>query len=985
MKKLLLTLLTFGTISLAFAAPYTTFQGGTGTSTAYANQLLIGNPTGTAWTVISTSSLGIISGLTNAYASSTFVSFSYASSTFASTTGLVSYYVPYTGATGNVNLGSNGLTFGNGSSTNISASTGATFAALQVTGASLLTGNASSTKFSAWGASFGNIMATGTLLVLGNSSTTNLSAYGLTFQNGSATGTLDVAGKFTGTTASTTQLSASTGLFSAAIYDSGALNVIGNASTTLFSAYGATFGSLYATSTLGVSGQTTLSTASTTQITASTGATLANLNVPGTSLFTGLATFANASTTNISASTGAWLANLFVNANASTSALSASTFSSGNTGINGTLDIVGKLTGTTASTTQLSASTGLFAAAAYVSGLFNVVGTSTLATTTATWLLVGTTTPTYWTNVGMGTTPETVKIVSGTTSTGLSVFGNTNDFYQVAVQNNGQGINAESCYTVNTASSTNTSIFGAICLNGPQFGTTTAYDVGTRGDFSIFGSSNDFYIVNASTTGKMAFLTGGSATSTNTRLSITSGGVANFTGALQASSTLAVTSGATLYSTLAVLGNASTTNTSTYGLTFQNGQATGTLDVLGKFTGTTASTTQISASTGATVAALNVLGASLHTGVATFGNSSTTAATISGGLFDSVASHGTLGQVLWSTATSTIWVSTTTLGINGSLSGGINGKLGRWTSATALATGIFLDNGTVGGINATSSTYTFNLQANAATAALNVSSSSSALPYLTIDASGKTGIGTSTPGSLFSVNGNSYFAGNLYATGTLTMLGASTLTTASTTQVTASTGATLAALNVPGTSLFTGLVSLSNASTSAVTIPTLYTGFTVGSVPFISTSGVLAQNNSNFFWDNTNFRMGIATSAPQFALSVATGSIVVGAYNWGTATTTTPMIDWKRANKQTINMSTSAFTVDMVNSTSSQGGGVQLMVCNPPTGTPGAITWASSLQIRWPSNTIPTAASSNNTCAKYSFSAEFGTSSWIIVGAQTQF
>jgi len=46
------------------------------------------------------------------YASSTFVSFGYATATFASTSGLVANYVPYTGATTNVNLGAHNLNVG---------------------------------------------------------------------------------------------------------------------------------------------------------------------------------------------------------------------------------------------------------------------------------------------------------------------------------------------------------------------------------------------------------------------------------------------------------------------------------------------------------------------------------------------------------------------------------------------------------------------------------------------------------------------------------------------------------------------------------------------------------------------------------------------------------------------------------------------------------------------------------------------------------
>lgn len=60
--------------------------------------------------------------------------------------------------------------------------------------------------------------------------------------------------------------------------------------------------------------------------------------------------------------------------------------------------------------------------------------------------------------------------------------------------------------------------------------------------------------------------------------------------------------------------------------------------------------------------------------------------------------------------------------------------------------------------------------------------------------------------------------------------------------------------------------------------------FTQGSVVFASTGGILSQNNANFFWDNSNHRLGIGTSIPSFPLSVVgntqiTGSALVGNLN----------------------------------------------------------------------------------------------------------
>ena len=56
-------------------------------------------------------------------------------------------------------------------------------------------------------------------------------------------------------------------------------------------------------------------------------------------------------------------------------------------------------------------------------------------------------------------------------------------------------------------------------------------------------------------------------------------------------------------------------------------------------------------------------------------------------------------------------------------------------------------------------------------------------------------------------------------------------------------------------------------------------GLTVGSVPFIGTSGNVIQNNTNLFWDNTNTRLGVGTASPQTVFDVN------GAFQWGSAAT----------------------------------------------------------------------------------------------------
>lgn len=92
--------------------------------------------------------------------------------------------------------------------------------------------------------------------------------------------------------------------------------------------------------------------------------------------------------------------------------------------------------------------------------------------------------------------------------------------------------------------------------------------------------------------------------------------------------------------------------------------------------------------------------------------------------------------------------------------------------------------------------------------------------------------------------------------------GALTLTTTGTSGAATLVGSTL---NIPQYSGGGGM-AIGGSITSA----------TAGSVLFAGTSGVLAQDNSNFFWDNTNKRLGIGTTSPQMPLHIY--GVVPGLY-----------------------------------------------------------------------------------------------------------
>jgi hypothetical protein len=46
------------------------------------------------------------------------------------------------------------------------------------------------------------------------------------------------------------------------------------------------------------------------------------------------------------------------------------------------------------------------------------------------------------------------------------------------------------------------------------------------------------------------------------------------------------------------------------------------------------------------------------------------------------------------------------------------------------------------------------------------------------------------------------------------------------------------------------------------------TSLTAGSIPFAGTGGLLSQDNSNLFWNNTSKRLGVGTNAPDYALDL---------------------------------------------------------------------------------------------------------------------
>lgn len=84
-----------------------------------------------------------------------------------------------------------------------------------------------------------------------------------------------------------------------------------------------------------------------------------------------------------------------------------------------------------------------------------------------------------------------------------------------------------------------------------------------------------------------------------------------------------------------------------------------------------------------------------------------------------------------------------------------------------------------------------------------------------------------------------------------------------------------ATINIPdASSTARGLVSTGSqvfAGAKTFAVAPTFSGFTLGSVLFVSTGGLLAQDNTNFFWDNTNKRIGLGTVTPNAKLEINSG------------------------------------------------------------------------------------------------------------------
>jgi hypothetical protein len=136
---------------------------------------------------------------------------------------------------------------------------------------------------------------------------------------------------------------------------------------------------------------------------------------------------------------------------------------------------------------------------------------------------------------------------------------------------------------------------------------------------------------------------------------------------------------------------------------------------------------------------------------------------------------------------------------------------------------------------------------------LGVKSDGTALEYKNISSLLSAGSGISISGDSIATISNLGVLSINSATGTLTLQGTPN-------QINVSTNSGVITLSLPQ-----DIATTSSPTFSSLTLSSL----TPGSVLFANSSGLISQDNANFYWDNTNKRLGIGTSNPAYTLDIA--------------------------------------------------------------------------------------------------------------------
>lgn len=289
---------------------------------------------------------------------------------------------------------------------------------------------------------------------------------------------------------------------------------------------------------------------------------------------------------------------------------------------------------------------------------------------------------------------------------------------------------------------------------------------------------------------------------------------------------------------------------------------------------------------------------------------------------------------------------------SGSVSGGTNGFLARWTSATTLSTGIHLDDGTVAGVNATTSTTTLYIKGNAGTRNIVTVASSSGAEYFSVGSGG-----TTTARDFTATNATSTIlnvSSSILMNGTQVMNSSRDLVNINT-----YTGGTINSQTISNAASFTGSLTTAGAINGSTTIS--------------ATGNINAYSN-----------IGVSTTSPVTSITVATGSISVSE-RLITPTSTAMTIPVVTGNTFLIPIGVQNVVITFTNVMA--GMSWRTITCAGPA-TPGTVFFATtSPGITWTSGSLPASTATAKKCDVWSFIATAGTSSSAvspaIFGAQT--
>jgi hypothetical protein len=160
--------------------------------------------------------------------------------------------------------------------------------------------------------------------------------------------------------------------------------------------------------------------------------------------------------------------------------------------------------------------------------------------------------------------------------------------------------------------------------------------------------------------------------------------------------------------------------------------------------------------------------------------------------------------------------------------------------------------------------------------------------------------------------------------------------------------------------------SIGGAAASMFIGGTITSG-TAGSVLFINPTNTLAQDNANFFWDDTNNRLGIGNSSPSYKLDVTgqgrfTQGVVYTRLDPTTTTTTsTATLTPDISAGDTFTITAQAAALSVANPTGTPVNGQKMIIRIKDNGTARAITWSGTQYRASTDLSLPTTTVINKT------------------------